>query len=273
MPLRLRGMQRRVVSLSIVTLILVGVLLALLLHADLPAAAQPLDAPATVTPPALPTSATPPPPSSTVAPTERVERVLVVGDSITQSAQEPITAALAAQGADVRILAWGGTAPCDWIDPVTTEVATFDPDVVLIEFAGNDLTPCIADTPRNHPDFINRYTADATALTTAARAGGATVRWTSVPHVDHHAHEAIARRLNEQYRALSDDGVLTPLRAALTVDGGFARDDRCRAATECGDAAPFTSVQIRSDDGLHLAPAGTVRMASVYGQVVHRLAA
>lgn len=259
-------------------LVLAIVLLAMLALVDAPAAAREGD----TGQPAAPTTPTTVPPASSVAlpaPTPRttsapqpVDRVLVVGDSITQSAQEHIIAALEAEGAEVRVLAWGGTAPCDWIDPVGTEVASFDPDVVLIEFAGNDLTPCIADTPRRHPDFVDRYTADAAALTEAAKAGGAAVRWTSVPYIAHDDHEAVALQLNELYRSLSDDGVLTPLRAALTVDGGFGLTDRCRAAAECGDAPAFTPVQIRSDDGLHLATAGSVRMASVYGQVVHRLA-
>lgn len=205
--------------------------------------------------------------------TDGLTRVLVVGDSITQSSQELIAAEIEARHAEVHVLAWGGTAPCDWIEPVADEVATFDPDIVLLEFAGNDLTPCIVDTPRGSAGFIDRYRADATAITRAAAAGGATVRWTSVPFVDHAEHESVARELNELYRSLSHDGALTPLRAALTVDGGFGYSDRCRAAAECGDAPPFSPVPIRSDDGLHLAEAGSVRMASIYGQVVHSLTA
>ncbi|MDH3706467.1 MAG: hypothetical protein OES57_10395 [Acidimicrobiia bacterium] len=261
----------------VAAVVLLAILLAMLALVDAPAAARASD-PSEPAAPEAPTEVPPARPSAT-APTPRttslpapVERVLVVGDSITQSAQEPITAALEQHGAEVRVLAWGGTAPCDWIEAVAAEVTTFEPEVVLIEFAGNDLTPCIADTPRNHPDFIDRYTTDAAALTEAAGAAGATVRWTSVPYIAHADHEAIARQLNELYRSLSDDGVLTPLRAALTVDGGFGLADRCRAAAECGDAAAFSAVPIRSDDGLHLADAGSVRMASVYGQVVHRLA-
>lgn len=260
------------------TFVLAAIVLTMVAIVDASAAAEANNqsAPAapeapTEVPPASP-PATAPTPRTTSAPAP-VERVLVVGDSITQSAQEPIVAALEQPGAEVHVLAWGGTAPCDWIGPVADEVADFDPDVVLIEFAGNDLTPCIADTPRSHEGFIDRYATDATNLTEAARAGGATVRWTSVPYIAHDDHEAIARQLNELYRSLSDDGVLTPLRAALTVDGGFGLADRCRAAAECGDAPAFSPVPIRSDDGLHLAAAGNVRMASVYGQVVHSLTA
>ncbi len=210
-------------------------------------------------------------PAAGAAESDGPMRVLVVGDSITQSAQVPIIAAIEDQGAEVRLLAWGGTAPCDWIGPVAETVAETDPDLVLIEFAGNDLTPCIADTPRESAGFLDRYRTDSQALTDAAGAGGAVVRWSSVPYIDHRQHEAVARDLNRLYRSLSDEGVLNPLRAALTVDGGFGYADRCRGAAECGEAPRFSPVPIRSNDGLHLADAGSVRMASVYGQVVHSL--
>ena len=140
-------------------------------------------------------------PAAGAAESDGPMRVLVVGDSITQSAQVPIIVAIEDQGAEVRLLAWGGTAPCDWIGPVAETVAETDPDLVLIEFAGNDLTPCIADTPRESAGFLDRYRTDSQALTDAAGAGGAVVRWSSVPYIDHRQHEAVARDLNRLYRS------------------------------------------------------------------------
>ena len=198
-------------------------------------------------------------------------RVLVVGDSITHSAHGRLLDALTPVVAEVRILAWGGTAPCDWIGPVADEVAAFDPDLVLLEFVGNDLTPCIAGTPRGSDGFVDRSRADAVELTAVASRFGAIVRWTSIPPIAVPAYDAIAVELNGIYRSLSHEGVLTPLREALTVNGGFGFTDTCRGEAECDGVAVGTSVPLRSDDGLHLAEAGSARMAELYRAAVVRV--
>ncbi|MGI9601429.1 MAG: SGNH/GDSL hydrolase family protein [Acidimicrobiales bacterium] len=275
--------SHRILFTAGASLLVIAILLALLTLGRTPAAAAQIDAEPVITDAAQSEPATSDTgtsgtadsvaatePAEAISPTEPA-RVLVVGDSITQSAQVEITTAIEAGGSQIQMLSWGGTAPCDWIGPVTDTVADFDPDIVLIEFAGNDLTPCIADTPRGSDGYLARYTEDAQTLTAAAAAGGATVRWTSVPIIDHADHEAVAVELNDLYRTLSDSGQLTPLRPALTVAGAFGYEDRCRGETECGDAPAFSTVPIRSFDGLHLARAGSARMASVYAQVVHSL--
>ena len=93
----------------------------------------------------------------------------------------------------------------------------------------------------------------------------------ALPPMADRAHDAIARQLNELYRSLSHEGVLTPVRAALTIDGGFGFTDACRSELECGPAAIGSRTRVRSDDGLHLAPAGSARMAERYRTTVTAL--
>ncbi|MGI9601431.1 MAG: GDSL-type esterase/lipase family protein [Acidimicrobiales bacterium] len=195
-------------------------------------------------------------------------KVLVVGDSITQSAQVEITTALGPHTEELVIMAWGGTAPCDWVGPVAETVADFDPDIVIIEFAGNDLTPCIVSTPRGSDGYLARYSEDARALTTAAAANGAAVHWASVPVMADTVYDAVTGELNQIYRELSHTRTLIPVRDSVAVDGALSFTDTCRSADECGDAPIGSTVAIRADDGLHLTPSGSARLAATYAEVI-----
>ena len=46
---------------------------------------------------------------------------------------------------DVHTRTFGGTAPCDWLEEMRHDAGTLHPTIVVIEFSGNALTPCMHD--------------------------------------------------------------------------------------------------------------------------------
>jgi hypothetical protein len=61
------------------------------------------------------------------------------------------------------VRALGGTALCDWADNMAQAAAVEGPSVMVVEFVGNNLTPCMDgyDAPAQ---VKAKYEADATAL-------------------------------------------------------------------------------------------------------------
>jgi hypothetical protein len=78
------------------------------------------------------------------------------GDSLLESASPYV------RSTD-QVRAVGGTALCDWVDNMARAAAIEQPSVMVVEFVGNNLTPCMQgyDTPGEVRD---KYEADATAL-------------------------------------------------------------------------------------------------------------
>ncbi|HEX4775421.1 MAG TPA: hypothetical protein VFW74_01495, partial [Acidimicrobiia bacterium] len=70
-------------------------------------------------------------------------RVAVYTDSLGFEARGVVIVKLAAAGLDVRYSGRPGTAPCDWTTPDHMGAdAAWAPDVVVLEFSGNNATPC-----------------------------------------------------------------------------------------------------------------------------------
>ena len=78
------------------------------------------------------------------------------GDSLLESAKPYV------QSTD-QVRAFGGTALCDWVDNMAQAATLEQPSVMVVEFVGNNLTPCMSgyDTP---DQVREKYEADATAL-------------------------------------------------------------------------------------------------------------
>lgn len=62
-----------------------------------------------------------------------------------------------------EVRAYGGTALCDWVDKIAQASAVEQPSVLVLEFVGNDLTPCMQGYTT--PDQVRaKYEADMTRL-------------------------------------------------------------------------------------------------------------
>jgi len=194
-------------------------------------------------------------------------RVLLVGDSMMVGAKDAIATDLAPYGIETHFVGKEGTGlltrQMGWLDLIRQEVATWNPDVVVIESCCNYATGPggyyrLADGTAIVPDSKRMYQAWEVAARAAIRVAarrGAAVSWVLTPPASPALYGgAIARRidrLNEIYRRL---GVpLIDWRGALTTDGTFA----AFLADPTGHP-----VRVRTYDGLHLTPAGDRRVAS-----------
>jgi hypothetical protein len=62
-----------------------------------------------------------------------------------------------------EVRAYGGTALCDWVDKIAHASAVEQPSVLVLEFVGNDLTPCMQGYTT--PDQVRaKYEADMARL-------------------------------------------------------------------------------------------------------------
>ena len=171
-----------------------------------------------------------------------VKRVLVIGDSLvhglfgtTRRVVEPLGAALADRGVATRFEGYPGETPIDtwptnssgWVERVRAQVASFDPDVVVIQSV-------LFPDPDN-PARRGQYLASMRSLLDIAQSRGAHVYL-----VNHHqapgAFERHARNVAQDLQAQAAQGRGI---SAIPLDWWLAN---------C--SAPFTA------DGWHLSASG-----------------
>jgi hypothetical protein len=104
-------------------------------------------------------------PSAPVAAPLTKPLVILYGDSLAWEAEDAFVGAFAGRS-DVQVLTrtYGGTAICDWFDEMRADAAALAPGAVVLEFSGNNLTPCMQDAAgRGLTDdaYWERYRADA----------------------------------------------------------------------------------------------------------------
>jgi hypothetical protein len=93
------------------------------------------------------------------------DRVVLYGDSLAVEAAGPFTEAMEASSeADVQVRAVPGVAPCDLLGDMREDMADPGrrPDVVVLQFAGNNASPCIQgpDGVLTGADLVLRYAVD-----------------------------------------------------------------------------------------------------------------
>lgn len=118
-------------------------------------------------------SSPPPPPKPTV---------IVYGDSLIDQSKSYIQTTISRQRSSWQQVyrQYPGTALCDWLDNMQAD-SNLNAKVVVIEFSGNDLTPCMAGAPSGSPAWVNRYTADATTAANIWKARGVKVLFVGAP--------------------------------------------------------------------------------------------
>jgi hypothetical protein len=91
--------------------------------------------------------------------------VYVYGDSLMAESQNQLQFQLGLDNITLRIQDHGGTALCDWIPSIQAHVNFLKPTMVVIEFSGNALTPCICGV-NSEATWLAKYQADLNYLAT-----------------------------------------------------------------------------------------------------------
>jgi hypothetical protein len=167
-------------------------------------------------------------------------------------------------GVDYRFDGHGGTATCDYLDEMQQTAAQFQPDVVVLLFTGNALTPCMTSrTGGAHGILSGAQTLDLLAYAAAYDIDTANAIDTFGPDVrviivgppqTRPGRSAPALVVDDIYRVqassrpnveyLSDVELLTP-------GGVYADVLPCTFLEPCELGAP---VRVRAEDGGHLCP-------------------
>lgn len=106
--------------------------------------------------------------------------VLVVGDSLAYSMAPHLQARLAASGRCSTVVnrAWGGTSTGDWVGALGPIIDEVHPDVVVIEFIGNE---GIAGPAWPDPGWLGISAQNAITITDAALNRGIKLYWAIPP--------------------------------------------------------------------------------------------
>lgn len=177
--------------------------------------------------------------------------MLIYGDSLTVESREliveQVTAAHPGHRAVVR--AYGGTAQCDWHASWAAEHEQHRPEVVVLAFTGNRMTPCAES--REMPEL---YGDDARWA--AAFWSERDVRLVLVgapPFVG-----ATTNSVAEEYRsAASATGVRFHDSSSSFVDPSTlvaGPSMPCSSSESLGTECAFGRVLVRNPDGVHLCP-------------------
>lgn len=234
-------------------------------------------APTTVPTPSVPTTSPSPPSTASTTPTTTPARrsptaaaplrLLIAGDSMTESTGPAVLDAADATGVvhathELRYSS-GLTRPdyFDWPGHLAELIATQDPEAIVVMFGANDAQGI--QTPSGPAKFgsdawTSEYRARVAAVMTMLERGSRTVYWIGLPvmrsgEFDEHTH-----RISEIYRL---ESAHHPGIRFLDTRATFADADGSYTAYLPGaDGQP---VLVRREDGIHLTAAGAERLAAL----------
>ena len=202
---------------------------------------------------AVPTPAPPAPVRSRV--------VMVYGDSIVHAATPFLRAELARYGVNVLDASVGGTAPCDALQFVDSDMVRFDPVAVVIAYVGNGYSPCINGTTGE--SLFVRHFVDTQRLVDAV--GARPIVLATPPGEIGQGHYTAYDVL--VYEEASAFGARLADTAAALIDPAtrrFGKSMPCEMRTIC------RRIDVRGDDNYHLTAAGGYLYARVLTRVLVR---
>jgi hypothetical protein len=180
--------------------------------------------------------------------------VLLYGDSLAWEAHDAFQFLL--PGAVVQDRIFWGTAICSWFGYMLRDTASFQPDVVVAEFAGVDFSPCLTgrSPPGSPPGVITAaFRTDAIRATAILSVHGAEVIWVTAP-VDLGNPDRTLQNMYASLPGVVPHAAFVDAGEAVTPGGIFTwtmlclpHEPGCRNGT----------VVVRSPDGRHLCPVKT----------------
>ncbi len=231
-----------------------------------PAAPQPAGSPS----PALPALAPLPQPT-----TANPLRVLAVGDSIGEDFGQSLVAKLGATGVVQATLDGkidtGLARPdyFDWPGELRTDVSRFQPDVVVAMMGANDNQSFLVGgraVSFGTPEWVTAYTQRVATMMSEATAQGQRMLWVGTPIMPSGSVSAQMQLLNS---IVEGQAAIHPGVSYLDSWHVFA-DASGKYAAYLPDGAGGQQ-QVREPDGIHLARAGSDRLADSAISAIQRL--
>jgi hypothetical protein len=179
--------------------------------------------------------------------------VIMYGDSLLEEASPYV------RSSD-QIRAFGGTALCDWVDAMAAASVTEQPSVMVVEFVGNNVTPCMSgyETPA---EVRAKYEADAAEL---QRRVETPILWVGPPRF---------REGGPPTAGMFDaEPLFVDAGAALLADGDYTDTLPCLTGEGSGRGCDRGQIAVRSPDGAHFCPDQRRAPCDVYSSGGRRFA-
>jgi hypothetical protein len=191
---------------------------------------------------------------------------VLYGDSLSSQARQFFVHALSQSGiTKVTTRTYGGTAICDWLAQMRSDATTVHPDEVVVQFSGNDLTPCMRGPGNKQLQgaaYFNKYESDASQVLKIFGPEHTLVFFAGSPisRSEQEAHNAGPLELNAMFTEIaqfSAYGRYIDAGASVLRDGHWTQTLPCLAKEPCtgGRDAHGTPVNVvRAPDGGHFCP-------------------
>jgi hypothetical protein len=193
-------------------------------------------------------------------------RVVLYGDSLSSQAQQFFVLALNRAGITKVIThTYGGTAICDWLAQMRSDATTLHPDAIVVQFSGNDLTPCMRGPDGQQLQgaaYFEKYEADASQVLKIFAPDHTLVFFAGSPisRREEQARNAGLLQLNGIYTEMaqfSANGRYIDAGASVLLNGHWTLTLPCLPNEPCtgGRDANGTPVNVvRAPDGAHFCP-------------------
>ncbi|HKA92329.1 MAG TPA: hypothetical protein VKE97_00900 [Acidimicrobiia bacterium] len=144
-----------------------------------------------------------------------------------------------------EVRAYGGTALCDWVDKIAHASTVEQPSVLVVEFVGNDLTPCMQGYTT--PDQIRaKYEADMARLKNRV---DAPILWVGPPAFRDRAPAALGLYSTEPRFVDAGQSVLAA--------GTYTDTLPCLPDEGWVQGCVNGRIRVRASDGAHFAKSGS----------------
>jgi hypothetical protein len=193
-------------------------------------------------------------------------RIGLFGDSLSSQARRYFTYVAGGTALQVVGSTFGGTAVCDALSAIEADAELLHLSAAVLQFSGDDATPCMAGYAAGSPAFFAKYRSDMEKAISILTAAGVRVFLAGAPPTSTAAGSVNLDDLNQMYAGLAatHPGVsYVDAGAAVTVDGAFTWRMACLPIEEC-DGSDGTNT-VRSPDGVHFCPWEVQGLASCPG--------
>lgn len=190
--------------------------------------------------------------------------VVLYGDSLASEAEQTFSDQLGGH-ARVRAATVPGAALCDVLDRMRDDLGRrTTPRLAVIQFSGNNVTPCVQDAngdPLEGDALADRYATDARRAIELFSENGVQLYLVGSPPT---TVSSTAVTLNERYRALateasragSDVSFVDAHLAVSAPDGSFNQRLPCLPFETVDLGCDGGSIVVRAPDGVHFCPTG-----------------
>ncbi len=213
-------------------------------------------------------------------PPRRVPKIALYGDSLGMEAAPDFNFLAHAAGAGALVRTYGGLAVCDFLTTMASDAASFQPTAVVLEFTGDNFTPCMAGDPVGSAQYYAKYRSDIETAIDIFRTHGAEVFLVGIPFDASPGANTNIADLNQLYSSIAaaNTGVsYIDAGQAVMANGAFAWTLPCLPTEPC--TGPTGTDVVRAPDGVHFCPTGedTIRgyfaVCNVYASGAFRFAA